>query len=329
MLRKRSTSVSPRELLAKFFDKADFIVGKSVRYAVTLLVGVTTVAIIIAIVSLTRSKSSGETANTPNTNFVTMTTIITATAGSARTNGTTTTSTISTKRSAKPITTTSATTYGRNTTKSTTTTKRPKPPGSFDIHCAFAADSENFKETQTPELDRQKKLMKDLGKKVIDTSSSSSAGLWAYGNVNKAKKFGDVFDDMVADFSKFCMKAEDILNSGDYRSPPGGENVIDHINNAIDKNNTANCLLFLTGSKEEKPAWKIDPVYNYTRIVIISLQGADFTNNVNITRGFSRNVDLEHFNESDIQAVYDEIIRGFKRSWTYTYLNEYIEYQYV
>ncbi|CAJ0605207.1 unnamed protein product [Cylicocyclus nassatus] len=144
-----------------------------------------------------------------------------------------------------------------------------------------------------------------------------------------AKKFGDVFGDMVADFSKFSMKAEDIFSSGDNPSPPGGENVIDHINNATDKNNTANCLLFLTGSKEEKPVWMIDPIYNYTRIVIISLQGADFTNNVNITRGFSRNVDLEHFNESDIQAVYDEIIRGFKRSWTYTYLNEYIEYQYV
>ncbi|CAJ0605229.1 unnamed protein product [Cylicocyclus nassatus] len=127
------------------------------------------------------------------------------------------------------------------------------------------------------------------------------------------------------------MKAEDIFPPGDYRSPPDVHySVIDHINNATDKNNTANCLLFITGSrKEEKPVWKIDPVYNYTRIVIISLQGANFTNNVDITRGVSRNVDLEHFNESDIQAVYDEIMRGFKRNWTYMYLNEDTEYQYV
>ncbi|CAJ0605219.1 unnamed protein product [Cylicocyclus nassatus] len=219
------------------------------------------------------------------------------------------------------------------TAKSTTNATKPvtttKPPGSFDIHCAFAADLENFKITHTHELDKQKKLIKNLGKEIIDTSSNSSAGLWAYGNVKEAMKFGDVFGDMVADFSKFSMKAEDIFTSGDNPSPPGGENVIDHINNATDKNNTANCLLFLTGSKEEKPVWMIDPIYNYTRIVIISLQGADFTNNVNTTRGFSRNVHLEHFNESDIQAVYDEIMRGFKRSWTYTYLNEYIEYQYV
>ncbi|CAJ0605192.1 unnamed protein product, partial [Cylicocyclus nassatus] len=124
MLRKRSTSVSPRELLAKFFDKADFIVGKSVRYAVTLLVGVTTVAIIIAIVSLTRSKSSGETANTPSTNFVTTTTTITkAITSNVSTDRRSTSSTAT--NSTKPIFTTSAITYAKNTTKSIITTKKP------------------------------------------------------------------------------------------------------------------------------------------------------------------------------------------------------------
>ncbi|CAJ0605221.1 unnamed protein product [Cylicocyclus nassatus] len=266
----------------------------------------------------------GETANTSNTNFVTTTITITkAITSSVSTDRRSTSSTAT--NSTKLIFTTSATTYAKNTTKSTITTT--KPPGSLDIHCAFAVDLENFK--QIHEIDRQRKLIKDLGRKVIDTSSNSSAGLWAYGNVKEAKKFGDVFGDMMADFSKFSMKAEDIVAFGDYRSPPDGENVIDHINNATDKNNAANCLLFLTGSKEEKPAWKIDPVYNYTRIVIISLQGADFTNNVNITRGVSRNVDLKHFNESDIQAVYDEIMRSFKRNWTYMYSNEDTEYKYV
>ncbi|CAJ0605223.1 unnamed protein product [Cylicocyclus nassatus] len=136
---------------------------------------------------------------------------------------------------------------------------------------------ENFNENQTHEIDGQKKLIKDLGKKVIDTNSNSSAGLWTYGNVNQAKKFGDVFDDMVCNFSSFALKAEDLFCFGEERSPPGGENLIDHINQAGDKYNVANCLLFLTGSKEEKPVWKIDPIYDYNRIVIISLQGSEPT----------------------------------------------------
>ncbi|CAJ0605203.1 unnamed protein product [Cylicocyclus nassatus] len=151
------------------------------------------------------------------------------------------------------------------------------------MHCAFSADLENSEEPNF-----QKKLIKDLGKKVINASLTSSAGLWTYGNVNQAKKFGDVFDDMVSNFSSFALKAEDLFCFGEERSPPGGEN------------------------KEEKPGWKIDPIYDYNRIVIISLQGVNFTNNVDTERGVSLNVDLYHFNESDIQAVYDDIVRGFK-----------------
>ncbi|CAJ0605218.1 unnamed protein product [Cylicocyclus nassatus] len=200
------------------------------------------------------------------------------------------------------------TTTRRSTTKLTTTTMATAHP---DIYCAFAVDLLTF--NNNSEIMKETEMVSDIAQKVVNTSLSSSAGFWAYGQVNQniaSKKFYTVFENMANDSSIIFEKAYREILPGDFPCPPADESAIDHINRSRDVRNVANCLLFFSGIKEPEPWWQIQPIYNYKSIVLVSLRGVDLADNIG-DRGVALKIPFDNYSYKDVDIVYNAIKSRF------------------
>ncbi|EPB70546.1 hypothetical protein ANCCEY_10370 [Ancylostoma ceylanicum] len=170
----------------------------------------------------------------------------------------------------------------------------------FAIPEAFAADVS------------EKKLVTAVAEEMFSKVSDSTAGLWVYGYTRVSQDWKYVFNNMTDNFDDFQKDVEEKIKYEKVAQPLSNEKVIEMINGANDEREEkrSNCLVFFLGKKNSSKLSMINPKENFKRIVVVSLQGADFSEIIDKSRSKALIVSLD-FTKEDVTNVVTSILEAF------------------
>ncbi|CAJ0605195.1 unnamed protein product [Cylicocyclus nassatus] len=200
---------------------------------------------------------------------------------------------------ANPAPTTMTTTPTTTTATTTATTTTATAP---NINYVCVADLQYI---NIEGIEKEKSLIQKVAGMLFEESPNSTAGIWSYGSVIRTKDFAKVFDNMRDTYAEFKADLTVAMLRG-LQHNDLGEN-LSVINTAVDSKGRANRLLFMCGADTIGENWIISPSYNYTKIVVVSLQGADFTGHVD-DRGLIINVPLDDYKDEDVQKIVEALL---------------------
>ncbi|EYC06842.1 hypothetical protein Y032_0073g733 [Ancylostoma ceylanicum] len=207
---------------------------------------------------------------------------------------------------------TTSNTVASTSTDVTTATSTIKPdPEKSDVHCVFAADLLNFGNEIT-NYEKEKKLVTAVAEEMFSKVSDSTAGLWVYGYTRVSQDWKYVFNNMTDNFDDFQKDVEEKIKYEKVAQPLSNEKVIEMINGANDEREEkrSNCLVFFLGKKNSSKLSMINPKENFKRIVVVSLQGADFSEIIDKSRSKALIVSLD-FTKEDVTNVVTSILEAF------------------
>ncbi|CAJ0605204.1 unnamed protein product [Cylicocyclus nassatus] len=171
------------------------------------------------------------------------------------------------------------------------------------INCVCVADLQY--NTKEKEIDREKSLILNVTDTLFKERQGSTAGIWAYGSVAQKTDFTNVFNNMSDTYEKFEREAHTAMQRGYFVNDLGAN--FSTINTATGPEGKVDSLLFMWGADFVEKNWVITPSYNYTNIVVVSLQDANFTGHVD-DRGEIINVVLNDYKDADVRKIVDALI---------------------
>ncbi|KAL6736484.1 hypothetical protein Aduo_006834 [Ancylostoma duodenale] len=202
------------------------------------------------------------------------------------------------------------------------TTMSTKPPATTtvttgrDLHCLFAADLLNYGFIPAA-YERETDFTIKIGEALFERVPMFSAGIWVYGFTRSPPRVTITSETMRSNVTKFRedVTKKVILEHDIEESNTDNRRVITSLNNCMDKDRRANCLVFLS-ALEDTTVWnncescKLNVTKDayFETIVAVSLRSKNLSSIIIPPRG--KYVGVSRNSEEDVLKVVNKILEN-------------------